>query len=211
MSILSLSHQCSVFFLNPRPTELEQVSLDIKKVIGGTPSTTMLPLPPDAPKDIPRLIIEADSMKIEVSLIKISMTYKSKEMLASTTENILNSCGSIKNRKFSRIGLIHQYFISEEEIDSLDVFSKRIKSDETIIEKSFRIVKETQINDKLSNIVQECRNGSIEKDDSKRPGYICTTDVNTSHKEKLELTGQQIATFVSIFSAQIDSNSILEI
>lgn len=178
--------QIALFFKKILEHSIEEVSLLIKKKLGNPKSTIYLPSFPELPPDVPRLVLEYDSYKINFSLSRADLftsSFNEKKNIKEITKKLVEVIVEDIKLEIGRVGFVKILFIERgmEELKEL-LNPARIKKLPELKELAIRI------NTPLNILGYECNN--IENlsrgiTPEKKEGIIILRDINTL-SEKIE-------------------------
>ena len=204
--------QLALFFQPDFTGSFEDFSLKLKNKLGQSKITQLLPVPPDAPFEIPRLVLNYDNFNINVSKNRIDLFLKDTTLLK---ENIQNISDVILNQLFlsiGRVGFVKKYFIDKgiEDLKSVLV-NDRIRNLD-LKEIGIRINEHKIIEGYNCNNIENLFTGLIIKKsdtgkDMEQEGIIVIRDVNTSPSEfkKKKFYQVEINKLIDTFDKETDN------
>lgn len=176
--------QIAWFFSNVYNGKFEDFSLKLKNKLGESNTTHQLPVPPDAPAEIPRLIISYPNFNLNVSKNRLDLFLKDIQLTKNISSNINDVILNELSLQVGRIGFVKNYFIdgnierlkqllAEEKIKKLNLKEINIRINEVKISKGYEY-----------NSIENLSNGSITKKEtdgavSTKTGIIIMRDLNT--------------------------------
>ena len=214
MEIAIINNQIAFFVSKPTDIVYEQLVLDIRKAIGEkfiSPSI-ILPIPDDAPPEIPRVILETFNKKIKITIAKnrCDFFYDYKNTSSNTKldtkiidyaeklANVLDNKGFL----FNRIGIVAKYFVLVKNPTEKIKESLTKLTDNDIVEISIRINRRKQYDSFSVNDVYTY-DQAIRANDKKH-GILITRDINTLHIEETILSPTEVNEFVKIVIEMIN-------
>lgn len=202
--------QIAWFFSSNFSGSFEDISLKLKNKLGESKITQYLPIPDDAPNEIPRLILGYEKFNLNFSKNRLDLFVKDFESTGTIVDNINTVVLEQISLKVVRIGFVKKYFVYEN-IESL----KKLLMEEKIKGLNF---KELTIRVNINKIVEGHNCNSIESLSSgfikevagrKEEGIMVIRDVNTI-AEKIEDTNfnkEEIKKLIDSF--EVESNSFI--
>ena len=178
-----LGNQVGLFFKQDFSGSFEEASISLKKVLGSEAGTQILPIPTNAPSEIPRLILNIPGVVLNFAKNRVDIFApftNNQENIQKIVEII------IKDLKISigRIGFVANYFM-EGDLNTIKNIVAPEKIDKlNLKEISLRINTSVKIGGYSCNSIQSIQNGEIEKGNvNKKSGIIINRDVNTLNED----------------------------
>lgn len=172
------------FFSNPFNGNFEDFSLKLKNRLGDSKTTQQLPIPADAPNEIPRLILNYSRFNLQVSKNRIDLflkDVKSNDAIISNINDVL-----IDDIKLSigRIGFVKNFFIDKKLEDLKKLLVTEKIGTLSLKEISIRINEIRKIENYDCNNIESLSTGLIIKKNpdgstEKENGVVVTRDINT--------------------------------
>lgn len=174
--------QLAIFFNKSFHESFEELSLKLKERFLNSKSTTILPIPEDAPKEVPRLIIEFAEYKIQAAANRLDIFTSTSEKSRDILSNLIHL--NINNIDVNRIGLVKTYFIEKipEEIKKLLRTDIQIK---TLSEITIRVNKQETIENFSCNNIETIEAANVIRNNENTKGIIIQRDIN--NKETTDL------------------------
>ncbi len=178
--------QFAWFFSNEYFGNFEEISLKLKNILGESKQTQILPLPNEAPSEIPRLILIYENFNINFSKNRADLFLKDI-VIAKDIIPKINNLLNVISLLAGRIGFVKSFFL-EGNVSTLKKLLSKSKIETLVKEISIRINKEKIIEGYKCNNTENISNGSVikkEKDgsDVKKEGIIVIRDINTLAEE----------------------------
>lgn len=208
-----INNQFAFFINKSKDIMYEQLILDIRKAVKEkfiSPSI-ILPIPDDAPPEIPRVILETFDKRIKITLAKnrcdffYDYRYDNNNSQINTKiidyavqlANVLHNKGFV----FRRIGIVTKYFVLVDNPTDVIKNSLTKLSDDDIVEISIRINRRKLYNSFNVNDVYSYDQG-IRANDRKQ-GILITRDVNTVHINETILSFDDVHDFIKVVTNKI--------
>jgi hypothetical protein len=157
---------------------MDKVLTSTVKALGNAKNTNLFPIPREAPGDIPRLIAEYDSFRIQVSLERLDIftapaMFETDLMLALIKVFIEDFKITIKDLGYVAINF------HEIPLDTVirSIFAKNLHSI-PMSELTLNVNSPLELSYKLNNI-EQISWGNIEENNERKDGFIITRDINT--------------------------------
>ena len=180
--------QLALFFKNDFTGAIENASLVIKEKFGSDMGTQILNIPPIAPPEIPRLILNSNKVNINLSKNRIDFFFKDELLLSNKIEDIfdINTQLSID---VGRVGFVLTLFKESDLSDLKSLLNNSIVDPDSLKEITVRLNEIVSINGMGCNNIQSYVSGST-KDVSgvSKNGVVITRDINSLAKEMNTLT-----------------------
>ena len=191
--------QLAWFFPVDYTGNFEKVSLKLKSKLGESKITQHIPVPIDAPSEIPRLMLGYDKFNIKMSKNRIDLFSKDLESIRDTIPKISEIILIDFGLAVGRVGFVKNFFaegnienlkklLPEEKIGSLDLKEINIRIN----------LKKTIAGYECNNIENLAVGFAIKKDpkenkEIKKEGLIIVRDINTlSEKLKVNVFNKEI-------------------
>jgi hypothetical protein len=175
--------QLALFFATDFQDLIEKASLAIKKEFGNDMDTQILNIPPNAPSEIPRLILTSGIVNINLAKNRIDFFAKDKLFVTSNFEKINNIIKGL-SVKIGRVGLVSTYFC-ECDINYLkSLFNESRISSLKLKEITVRFNEDITIQKIRCNNAQMFVSGFVtDPAGNKKSGVIMTRDINSLQDE----------------------------
>jgi len=172
------------FFLKKEFNAFEALALEIKKQLGETESQ-YLPVPTDAPIQIPRLIINYQTFNIKVFKNRVDLFFQG-DYEEEKLEKAMNVLSKILGLPIGRIGFVKTFFVGE----NIEVIKKLLPEKKigglNIKEINLRVNVLRKIDEFDCNSIEKIDLGNISKNDgSTKSGLIVLKDCNTLAEQTL--------------------------
>jgi len=184
--------QLAWFFPADYTGNFEEISLKLKSKLGESKITQQIPVPIDAPSEIPRLMLGYDKFNIKMSKNRLDLFSKDLESVRDTIPKVSEIILTDFGLTVGRIGFVKNFF-GEGNIESL----KKLLPEEKIGSLDLKEIN-IKVNLKKSIAGYECNNieslavGFVTRKDPKenkeikKEGLIIKRDINTL-REKLKI------------------------
>lgn len=179
--------QIAWFFSGVYMGSFEDFSLKLKNKLGESKITQHLPIPSDAPGEIPRLILSYPTFNLNVAKNRLDLFLKD----IKSTKSVISSINDVILKEFSlsvgRVGFVKNSFI-DGNIENLKKLLKGEKIEKLDLkETSIRINERKRVADYDCNNIENLSTGFIVRKEAdgrevKREGIIITRDINTLAK-----------------------------
>lgn len=213
MSKETINFQIVLFLRDKFKINFEQLSLAIKEKIGESENTQILPIPNDAPFEIPRLILNYKELFLNVSVDRISIVANTIASLRVIIPKLLALILEEKSCEVNRIGFVRTDFI-ESTIDKVqELIKKEVFSEKKIKEVSVRINSDLQImefncNDieslQFSKLIKTNNVGTVETE-----GIVAQRDLNTVAEVDYKIDSVQASKLITEFELRSNKYSLL--
>lgn len=191
--MITISTQIALFFENSiiRPdTFYNSINSDIGEIIDSMPQT--LPLPVEAPPEIPRVIGNSSfgqyNLNVSLNRVDFIRNYSPNEDIVNSTNEFKRICNNLivsclQKQKITRIGIVGNFFIRcnnpQGVISKLYLNDNNQDSDEI----SLRYNKKSSIRNVIVNNVVNINQGNVAAPDNSGDAVIIQLDYNTEPKE----------------------------
>lgn len=177
--------QLAWFYQGSYAGSFEDFSQKLKSKLGESKNTQYIPVPTDAPGEIPRLILMYENFNINVSKIRLDLyagnTASIKSLVTSITSVIIDEL----KLKIARVGYVKNYFV-EKDINTLKLLfneENRVKLQDAK-ELNIRVNKRKTILTSECNVMENISTGIFSKREkisaeTKKSGLIVMKDINT--------------------------------
>jgi hypothetical protein len=214
-----LQIQIALFFQSDFTGNYEEASLKLKKKLGESKVTQQLPLPIDAPSDIPRLILGYENFNLNVSKNRLDLFCKNIDLLKDIVNKIYNVLEEF-SLSIGRIGFVKTIFVKKD-IEELKKLLPETIRKKDIREITIRVNERKIIEEYECNNIESLSNGFVIKKEAdakeeKSEGIIIVRDINTLsekikenkfEKEKIEKLIDGFDVESNVFILYPDNNS----
>jgi len=214
-----LQIQIALFFQSDFTGNYEEASLKLKKKLGESKVTQQLPLPIDAPSDIPRLILGYENFNLNVSKNRLDLFCKNIDLLKDIVNKIYNVLEEF-SLSIGRIGFVKTIFVKKD-IEELKKLLPETIRKKDIREITIRVNERKIIEEYECNNIESLSNGFVIKKEAdakeeKSEGIIIVRDINTLsekikenkfEKEKIERLIDSFDVESNVFILYPDNNS----
>lgn len=207
------------FFASINLTDKLELANSLKKslsMLDGDP--LLMPIPDDAPSDIPRIILRSKTQEyaLNVAPQRIDFFYNNKQknsrLYGDFTREILKTVKTIEDivmQKFSasinRLGLIIDMSLKKDDPIKymLNCFNKSFKYKDALLEAQIHMYnKETVDGFNLNNWIRII----AQKHDKNKTNVIVSNDINTIIEDKKSYTNEEINKFYSSMLKYVTEN-----
>jgi hypothetical protein len=177
--------QLAWFYENSYAGSFEDFSQKLKSKLGESKNTQYIPVPSNAPGEIPRLILMYENFNINVSKIRLDLHASNFESVKDLINKISSVIIDELKVKITRVGYVNNYFV-ENDIDTLKSFfndEQKAKLQDAK-ELNIRVNKRKTILTSECNVMENISTGFISKreengSETKKNGLIVMKDINT--------------------------------
>lgn len=179
--------QIAWFFSNIFKGNFEDFSLKLKNKLGASNATSQLPLPSDAPSEIPRLILNYQSFNLNIAKNRLDLFLKDIE--STPTKSAISNINDVILKELflpvGRIGFVKNFFIDADIRDLKKLLQKENVEKLDLKEISIRINEIKKVANYGCNNIESLSTGFIIKKEAdgretKKAGIIIARDINTS-------------------------------
>lgn len=209
--------QIAWFFSNVYNGRFEDFSSKLKDKFDSDISTQQLPVHPDAPAEIPRLILSYPNFNLNVSKNRLDLFLKdiksSKEVIFRINNVIIKDL----SLSVGRIGFVKTFFVSGNIADLKKLLNEQKINKLNLKEINIRVNESKRISDYECNNLESLNIGSmvrkeangLEKEES---GILMVRDVNTLAEEldKNKFTEEVIINLINIFDEESNKSLIYQ-
>lgn len=192
-------YQLAIIFEKPFSHRYDRLSVEIQNRYIDSKSVQMLPLPDDAPEEIPRLVIEWKDLRAEVNKLRINIVGKNFDEITRMYPPLIDLLYTSFATNIARVGFVKHYFIPEEVPDAEKILKPGLISaknqGEHVVEMSLSITTRFEYMDFEINNVQAIQPGEVTVDDKTSIGLIVIRDINTKREEGYKFDKQWIKDF----------------
>jgi len=203
--------QLALFFQSDFTGSFEDFSQKLKDKFNESKITQYMPIPTDAPSEIPRLVLGYEKFNINVSKNRLDLFSKDFELIKTIVSDISNVLLNTLSLSVGRIGFVKSYFIDGtiENLKKLFIEEKIKKLD--LKEVNIRFNEKKNIENYDCNNIENLSNGYMTKkqldgSDEKKSGIIVTRDINTIAEKikETKFSKEQINKLIDAFSKESD-------
>lgn len=201
--------QLALFFQSDFTGNFEELSLKLKAKFGESKITQHIPIPTDAPSEIPRLILGYENFNLNISKNRLDLFFKDINSVKTVISSICDVLLVELSLSVGRIGFVKNFFIDGniEDLKQLLVPKKIKKID--LKEINIRANEKKIISDYECNNIENLSNGyvikrEIDGSEKKRDGIIITRDINTVAEKIKEnkFEKEEINNLIDIFNKE---------
>jgi hypothetical protein len=197
------------WFFSPYQAKFEDFSLKLKNKLGESIVTQQLPIPNDAPNEIPRLILSYKDFNLNVAKNRLDLFLKNKELAKTVVSNINDVILEQLSLSVKKIGFVKNYFATENIASLKGLLKKEGISELNLKEIVIRINEGRDIETYPCNNIESLSNGFvIEKtadgQETKTEGIIIGRDLNTLTEEAIDkqFNKQEIEKLIAAFEIE---------
>jgi len=176
----------ALFFQQNYEGNFEEFSRQIKNKLGNSKNTVYIPVPENAPVEIPRLILNYEKFDINVSKNRIDIFLKQFENKEDMFSGFISVSLNDLKLTIGRIGYVKKFFVESEIIGISKLFKKKINN---LKDTSVRInIKDNIIGYDCNNIENLAFGQALKTEEGiqiSKKGIIIDRDINTL-SEKLK-------------------------
>jgi hypothetical protein len=203
-----LQIQTALFFKEDFSKSFEELSLKIKSKIAGEPITTQLPVPPNTPSEVPRLMLNyTGKIAINVAKNRIDFFYSDFSNEKSTVIEIFKAISEL-GLKIGRVGFVKSIFLDDKKIEDIKNYLTEEKSSKLseLREISIRVNTSKKIGQFECNNIQNTSNGKINSNGIIEDGVLVIRDINTMAENisANELTLEELSTVLDDFNNETE-------
>ncbi|MDO8565819.1 MAG: hypothetical protein Q7S04_01365 [Candidatus Moranbacteria bacterium] len=204
----TLQIQTALFFKENFSRSFEEISLKIKNVIAGEPVTMQLPVPPNAPPEVPRLILNYEGkIAINVAKNRIDFFYSNFSNEKDTIIKIFNEITNL-GLIIGRVGFVKNIFLDDNNIEDIKKYLVEDKSNKllNLKEISIRVNTFKKIGEFECNNIQNIANGKINSNGVIEDGVLVVRDINTSVESITvnEVTNEKLSIILDDFNNETE-------
>ncbi|NCP67864.1 hypothetical protein GW756_05935 [bacterium] len=182
---------------------------------------TQLPIPPEAPDEIPRLIFHFKDFNLEISNIKIQIILKPQkvrdeeiintEKLPEIISKILDT--PIVKTKFEiiRIGFISKFFTIKAHSALTNLLNPSLIQNDKFEEIEVKINKIKTIENYSCNNIEHVFQGEKKKNNVVTPGLVLVKDLNTAQSNTVSIQPIEINKLITKFLLESAESKLLKI
>ncbi len=209
----TINFQIVLFLRDKFKDHFESLSLHIKEKIGDSDNTQILPIPSDAPSEIPRLILNYKDFFLNISTDRISLVANNYSSIKVIIPKLLSLFIEEKEFVINRIGFIRNDFIET----TLESITELIKEDkfpkEKLKEISIRINNELDILNFSCNNIESLQFSRVIKTDNtgtiERDGILAQRDLNTVAEKDYKIDYGAASKLINEFQVKASTYSLL--
>lgn len=176
-----LQTQLALFFRKPYARAFETISIELKKSFGEPKiPVTLLPIPNDAPPEIPRLTMAYEGFNISVSKNRLDFYCAETAKLSSSLDQLFSVLIKELQVEIGRIGFVQNSFVS----GTIETLKKNLTAGKSLTglkEVTIRINQPVTVNGYECNSLETLNLGEIQNaaTSERKSGIIITKDINT--------------------------------
>ena len=177
--------QLAWFYQGSYTGSFEDFSLKLKSKLGESKNTQIIPVPNNAPGEIPRLILMYENFNINVSKIRLDLHASNFESVKNLISKITSVVIDELKLKITRVGYVNNYFVENDINTLVSLFNEGQKAKlQDAKELNVRVNKRKTILANECNVVENISTGFISKreadgSETKKSGLIVMKDINT--------------------------------
>lgn len=195
--------QAAWFFKNDYSGNFEELSLKIKKELGDSKFTQHLPVPSNAPGEIPRLILAYDNFNINFSKNRADIFSKDFSLIKNQIEKITDIIINDLKLEIVRLGYVKNFSGDGDIKDMKSLLNTEKISSLDIKEINIRINTKLNLAPYECNNIQAISNGKMKKEGTEKDVLIISRDINTV-KDKYNFDKNQTQELISKFNDESD-------
>jgi len=204
--------QIALFFRNQFEGAFEELALKMKNKFSGIQSQ-YLPIPPNAPPEIPRLMLSSSGMNMNFSKNRVDIFFTVPDGMENSIKDVFSIIDQYEI-VVDRIGFVQKKF-SETTIDTLLKLITEEQRVATAKELSIKINVAKQIGAYMCNNIETLIFASLTKLEPAGPvsrqGILIERDINTLNESRLEykFTADNISEIIGLMKAEADTQILL--
>lgn len=206
-----LQIQLAFFFQQDYVGSFEDFSLKLKNILGESKVTQHIPVPIDAPSEIPRLILGYESFNINVSKNRLDLFVKEIEPTNKRVISIIHDVISTElSLSVGRFGFVKKFFIDGKIEDLKKIIVKEKVEKLNLKEINIRVNEIKLIEGYNCNNIESLSYGFLVKkagdSEVKKEGIILVRDINTLLEElkKNRFEKEKIDELINSFNEESD-------
>lgn len=190
-------YQLPLFFESPFVHRVDRLSVAVQDKYKNSQQIQMLPLPDNAPIEIPRMILIWDDLRLEFFPMRADVKGEKFENVMALGSSLINLLWTRFPTTIVRVGFIKHFFVKNitvpQNLFKDDIIKK--SGDEEIFDISFNINTRYKHDEYMMNNIQDVRAGQQLKDEVLSSGVIILRDINTIQEEKYSFTAEWVNNF----------------
>jgi hypothetical protein len=204
--------QIALFFRNQFEGAFEELALKVKNKFIGAQSQ-YLPIPPNAPPEIPRLMLSSTNMNLNFSKNRVDIFFTTPDGMVNITKDILSIIDQYEI-VVDRIGFVQKRFF-ETTIDTLLALITEERRVATAKELNIKINVSKQIGAYMCNNIESLIFASLTKLEPAGPvsrqGVLIERDINTLNENRLDyrFKADNISEIIDLMKAEADTQILL--
>ncbi len=205
-----LEKQIALFYRTSFEDPFEALALKLKEKLGNA-DTQYLPIPPNAPPEIPRLILSFQNFRIQFAKNRADIFFKSA--VADITASVSAILGQIGPEKINRVGFVQKTF---RESTLADVLGLMKNPPDTAKELSVRVNTEKTVGDYPCNNIESINFVTAQKNvngqQAEVHGILQERDINTVPSKSADVHIADVAslmTFLTALQGEADQSILL--
>ncbi|WP_169709474.1 hypothetical protein [Deferrisoma camini] len=196
----TIQTQIAFYFNTDFKKDFEILSLSIKELFGHKAQTILIPIPKDEPSEIPRLILQYDKFKINVSKNRLDIF--TSEDITAIYQKIIYDLFDRLNIKIIRIGFVKTFFLPSKIDDLKKILNEKLQSI-SYKEISLRLGIEITCKGFKCNNIEKIDFGQAQKFENgkiiRTEGQIIQRDINTSPENSDVIPADKIESLIQEF------------
>ena len=202
-----LQNQIGLFLKQEFQGSFEEVSLLLKKILGNDAGTQIFTLPPGAPPEVPRLMLNVPGITINFAKNRIDIFSPSYTTNTDTINKVIGVIVNDLKIYVSRVGFVANYFANGEVEILKSLFSQEKIQNLNVKEIGFRVNVLSKIGLYDCNNIQNIQNGEIKKGVISKKGLIIQRDINSLQNLQINFDFATVVSF--IVSASKETEKLL--
>lgn len=207
--------QLALFFQSDYTGSFEDFSLRLKNKLGESKITQHIPVPSDAPSEIPRLVLGYDTFNVNISKNRADLFSKDIETIKSIVGNVSEVVTDLSIH-IGRLGLVKNFFVDGDIENLKNLLLKEKITGKNIKEINIRVNETKTIEEYECNNIERLSSGYvIKKEDEKearKEGIIIARDINTL-PEKIKQSSfnkEEINKLLDVFDKEINNFILID-
>ena len=207
--IIQIQLQLALFFQSDFVGNFENFSLKLKTKLGESKITQHIPVPVDAPSEIPRLVLGYEKFNINVSKNRLDLFSKDFELIKTIVSDVSDVLLDKLSLSVGRIGFVKNYFIDGTIEDLKKLLPEEKIRRLNLKEINIRINNRKQIEKYECNNIENLSNRYIVKkeidgNEVKRAGIIILRDINTLAEKLNEnrFNKEEVNKLINVFNKE---------
>lgn len=205
-----LEKQIALFYRTSYEDPFEALALKLKEKLGNA-DTQYLPIPPNAPPEIPRLILSFQNFRIQFAKSRADVFFKSAvDDISASVSAIL---AQVRPEKINRVGFVQKTFRESALADVLGLIKN---PPETAKELSIRVNVEKTVGDYPCNSIESINfvtaQRNVNGQQAQVHGILQERDINTVPSKSADVhiaDAASLMTFLALLQVEADQTILL--
>ncbi len=212
-----IQKQAAFFFKNKFEAPFEELALKVKNILGNV-DAQYIPIPSDAPPEIPRLVLpyKERNLSFNFSKIRFDVFFNDLSLVSNSIISIVGIFSDDYKMSIDRIGFVQKSFLESEMSPLLDLFVETHRP-AGVKELAVRINLEKNVGIYTCNSIEALSVVSVTKLENgaliNKKGILIERDINTLEEKRSEylFDKNNLPAFIGALNTEADNLTLLQV